>query len=78
MTPSAFSALWYRVAPLQAAVEPRALRIERQVERAKHVWRIVSHADAGRALRLNAAAYAFAGRLDGNAHGRQIWDSCSA
>lgn len=63
---------WYRVAGLKPRLSPH-LRLRRQRLRGE-TWYLLSDPVLGRAVRLNAAAYAIAGRLDGQRTVQQVWD----
>ena len=56
------SGSWYRVAPLKPSLAA-GVRIVRQPVR-DQVWHVLVEPGSGRQLRLNPAAYAFAGRCD--------------
>ncbi|MCC2633019.1 MAG: hypothetical protein K0S48_905 [Ramlibacter sp.] len=71
MTQSLVSSSWYRVAPLKPNLVG-GLRIVRQQVR-DQVWRLLVEPGTGRQLRLNPAAYAFAGRCDGRTTVEDIW-----
>ena len=62
---------WYRVADLRARLDLRVACV-RQVVRGQ-VWHVLTEPGSGRQVRLNAPAYAFAGRCDGAACVDQIW-----
>lgn len=63
---------WYRVASLKPRLSPQ-LRLQRQRLRGE-IWYVLSDPGLGRSVRLNAGAYALAGRLDGSHTVQQIWD----
>lgn len=63
---------WYRVASLTPRLSPQ-LRLQRQRLRGE-TWYLLSDPGLGRSVRLNAGAYAIAGRLDGIHTVQQIWD----
>lgn len=71
MTQPLVSASWYRVATLKPALVP-GLRIVRQRVR-DQLWHVLVEPGSGRQLRLNPAAYAFAGRCDGRASVEELW-----
>ena len=62
---------WYRVADLRARMDTR-VACARQLVRGQ-VWQVLTEPNSGRQVRLNAPAYAFAGRCDGTASVEQIW-----
>jgi len=70
-----FSSRWYRVAGLKPTLSPRLL-IRRQRVRGE-TWYVLADPVRGRSLRLNAAAYGMAARLDGERTVQQLWDSLS-
>lgn len=65
------SGSWYRVAPLKPSLVA-GLKIVRHEVR-DQVWHILVEPGSGRQLRLNPAAYAFAGRCNGNATVESLW-----
>lgn len=71
MSQSLVSSSWYRVAPLKPSLVG-GLRIVRQQVR-DQIWRLLVEPGTGRQLRLNPAAYAFAGRCDGRTTVEEIW-----
>jgi len=71
MTQSLVSSSWYRVAPLKPSLVG-GLRIVRQQVR-DQVWRLLVEPATGRQMRLNPAAYSFAGRCDGRTTVEDIW-----
>src|SRR5436853_639151 len=76
MSTSVFSSMWYRVEPLKPRLTA-AVQVERQVSR-RTVWYVLFDPQTGRALRLNAAAYALAARLDGTRTVAEVWNALSA
>lgn len=70
---SLFSPRWYRVAGLRPALSQR-LQVRRQRVRGE-TWYVLADPVRGRSLRLNAAAYGMAARLDGQRTVQQLWDS---
>ena len=71
MTQPMVSGSWYRVAALKPSLVAD-LRIVRHTVR-DQVWHVLVEPGAGRQIRLNPAAYAFAGRCDGRASVEQLW-----
>lgn len=71
MTQPLVSGSWYRVAALRPGLVA-GLRIVRQRVR-DQVWHVLVEPSSGRQLRLNPAAYAFAGRCDGRATVDELW-----
>jgi putative peptide zinc metalloprotease protein len=67
------SGSWYRVAPLKPSL-PGGLKIVRQRVR-DQLWHLLVEPGSGRQLRLNPAAYAFAGRCDGRTSVEDLWQS---
>jgi putative peptide zinc metalloprotease protein len=67
------SGSWYRVAPLRPSLVA-GLKIVRQRVR-DQLWHVLVEPGSGRQLRLNPAAYAFAGRCDGRASVEQLWQA---
>ena len=65
------SGSWYRAAPLRPNLVG-GLKIVRQQVR-DQVWQLLVEPGSGRQLRLNPAAYAFAGRCDGRTTVEEIW-----
>ena len=65
------SGSWYRVAPLKPSLVA-GLKIVRHEVR-DQVWHILVEPGSGRQLRLNPAAYAFAGRCNGDATVESLW-----
>lgn len=63
---------WYRVASLKPRLSTQ-LGLQRQRVRGE-TWYVLSDPVVGRSVRLNAAAYAIAGRLDGQRTVQQVWD----
>lgn len=72
MTQPLVSASWYRVAPLKPSLVP-GLRIVRQQVR-DQVWHVLVEPGSGRQMRLNPAAWSFAGRCDGRLTVAEIWE----
>ncbi len=68
-----FSQHWHRVADIKPRLTP-GFRLRRQRVRGER-WYLLDDADSGRSVRLNAAGYAFAGRLDGARTTQQLWDA---
>ena len=66
------SARWYRVASLKPRLTAQ-LRLRRQRVRGQ-TWYLLRERGGGRSVRLNAAAYAMAGRFDGEHTVQQLWD----
>lgn len=71
MTQPLVSDSWYRVAPLKPALVG-GLRVVRQRVR-DQLWHVLVEPGSGRQLRLNPAAYAFAGRCDGRSSVEALW-----
>ena len=71
MTQPLVSGSWYRVAPLKPSLVAD-LRIIRHKVR-DQVWHVLVEPGSGRQLRLNPAAFAFAGRCDGHATVEKLW-----
>ncbi|MBL8378490.1 MAG: PqqD family peptide modification chaperone [Burkholderiales bacterium] len=65
------SSAWYRVANLRPRLDAR-VGVARQVVRGQ-VWQVLSDPTTGRQVRLNPAAWAFAGRCDGKHSVDEIW-----
>jgi putative peptide zinc metalloprotease protein len=76
MTQPLVSASWYRVAPLRPSLVA-GVRIVRQQVR-DQVWHLLVEPGSGRQLRLNPAAYEFAGRCDGRTSVADLWQSLLA
>ena len=70
------SARWYRVADLKPRLSP-LLRLRRQRVRGQ-TWLLLSQRAGGRSVRLNGAAWAIAGRLDGQRSLQSVWDQMLA
>jgi putative peptide zinc metalloprotease protein len=73
MAESLFSSLWYRVADQH----PR-LRADVRVQRQRYrdqLWYLLVSATDGRQVRVNAQAYQFIGRCDGQRSVQQVWDA---
>ncbi len=68
-----YSPRWYRVAGLKPRLAA-GLRIYRQRLRGE-IWMLLADPASGRSVRLNTAAYALAGRLDGRCTLQQAWDA---
>lgn len=67
-----FSPRWYRVADLKPRLSP-LVRLRRQ--RVRHeTWYLLMDRSSSRSVRLNAAAYAIAGRFDGNHSVQHLWN----
>ena len=66
------SARWYRVAGLRPRLSTQ-LQLRRQCVRGD-TWYLLADPQRGRSVRLNAAAYAIAGRLDGRRTVQQLWE----
>ena len=66
------SARWYRVAGLKPRLSAQ-LELRRQRVRGEN-WYVLADPLRGRSVRLNAEAYAIAGRLDGRRTVQQLWD----
>ena len=63
---------WYRVAALKPRLLPQ-IKLSRQRVRGE-TWYLLSDPVLGRSVRLNAAAYAMAARLDGQRTVQQLWE----
>ncbi|MDB5941509.1 MAG: hypothetical protein JWQ13_1075, partial [Ramlibacter sp.] len=72
MAEALVSGSWYRVAPLKPSLV-NGLKIVRHEVR-DQVWHILVEPGSGRQLRLNPAAYAFAGRCNGQATVGELWN----
>ena len=70
--PTIFSQRWYRVAALKPRVSLQ-VQVRRQRVRGTN-WYLLALRGGGRAVRLNAAAYAIAARLDGSMSVQEVWD----
>ena len=68
-----YSPRWYRVAGLRPRLSPE-LQLRRQRLR-DETWMLLADPASGRSVRLNAAAYALVGRLDGRCNLQQAWDA---
>ncbi|RYZ05561.1 MAG: PqqD family peptide modification chaperone, partial [Comamonadaceae bacterium] len=66
------SASWHRVASLRPGLVP-GLRVVRQQVR-EQVWHVLVEPGTGRQVRLNPAAYALAGRFDGQVTVADLWE----
>jgi putative peptide zinc metalloprotease protein len=64
---------WYRVASLKPRLIAH-LQLRRQAVRGQ-TWYLLHERGGSRSVRLNAAAYAMAGRLDGQHTVQQLWDA---
>lgn len=73
---SLYSPRWHRVAGLRPQLTPQ-LRVRRQQVRGERWW-VLMPAQGGRSVRLNATAWALAGRLDGQRSVQQLWDGLLA
>jgi putative peptide zinc metalloprotease protein len=71
MAQALVSGSWYRVAPLKPSLVA-GLKIVRHAVR-DQVWHVLVEPGSGRQLRLNPAAYAFAGRCNGSATVADLW-----
>jgi putative peptide zinc metalloprotease protein len=67
-----YSPRWYRLAGLSPRLSPQ-VRVRRQCLRGER-WVLLADPISGRSVRLNAAAYAIAGRLDGRHSMQALWD----
>lgn len=76
MTQPLVSGSWYRVAPLRPSLVG-GLKVVRQRVR-DQLWHVLVEPGSGRQLRLNPAAYAFAGRCDGRATVENLWQGLLA
>lgn len=65
------SAQWFRVAGLYPRLDPAAA-VDRVVVRGE-VWQVLSRHDGRAPVRLNAAAWALIGRLDGSSSIDKVW-----
>lgn len=65
------STSWHRVAPLKPSLVADLKIIRHRVR--DQLWHVLVEPGAGRQLRLNPAAYAFAGRCDGLATVEELW-----
>ena len=63
---------WHRVSGLKPQLSPQ-LRLHRQRVRGE-TWYLLANPASGRSVRLNMAAYALAGRFDGQRTVQQLWD----
>ncbi len=73
MTQSLFSTNWYRVTKLKPKLR-EAVTVRRQHWRGQ-LWYLLSDETSGRQHRINAVAYQFIGRCDGNLTVQQVWDA---
>lgn len=71
MSAQVFSAQWWRVAPLRPRLAPQ-VRVRRQLTRGER-WMVLADELTGRSVRLNPAAYAVAGRMNGRHSMEQLW-----
>jgi len=76
MSGSVFSSQWYRVAGLHPRLRAQ-VRVTRQIYR-NEVWHVLADPVSGRFHRMNAAAYAFIGRCDGQHTADQISEALLA
>lgn len=72
MAQTLVSGSWYRVAPLKPNLVA-GLKIVRHEVR-DQIWHVLVEPGSGRQLRLNPAAYAFAGRCNGRATVTRLWE----
>jgi putative peptide zinc metalloprotease protein len=63
---------WYRVADLRPRLST-GVAIARQASRSR-LWHVLTDPASGRQMRLNQAAYGFAGHCDGSLTVGEIWD----
>ena len=73
MAESLFSSLWYRVADQHPYLRAD-VRVQRQHYR-DQLWYLLVSATDGRQIRINAQAYQFVGRCDGQHSVQQVWDA---
>ncbi|MCZ6831910.1 MAG: hypothetical protein O7F73_20430 [Gammaproteobacteria bacterium] len=73
MTPSPYSALWYRVAQLKPRLRSHAV-VERRHYRGQ-LWYVLQDQSSTRHFRFNPAAWYLIGRMDGHSTLQEIWDS---
>lgn len=73
MRESLFSPLWYRVAEKHPHLSPE-VRVLRQRVREER-WYLLVNPTNGRQFRVNAEAWAFIGRCDGNLTVEQVWNT---
>lgn len=71
MADALVSSSWYRVAPLTPRLAAGLKIVRHQVR--DQVWHVLVEPGSGRQLRLNPAAYAFAGRCNGAATVTGLW-----
>ena len=71
-----YSPRWHRVAHLKPRLTAQ-LQLRRQRLRGQ-TWYLLGERAGGRSVRLNAAAYAIAGRFDGERTVQQLWDALLA
>ncbi len=72
MAQTLVSGSWYRVAPLKPSLVAGLKIVRHQVR--DQVWHILVEPGSGRQLRLNPAAYAFAGRCNGHTTVTRLWE----
>ena len=72
MSASLFSDRWYRVVDLHPRLRAN-VRVDRQIVR-DELWYLLSAGASLRTRRLNAAAWSFIGRCDGQRSVQEIWD----
>jgi len=72
MSDDLFSPQWYRVADLHPRLR-KHVRIHRQVHRGR-IWYVIEDQASGRNHRLDPKAYAFVGRLNGEASVDELWN----
>jgi putative peptide zinc metalloprotease protein len=73
MTTSLYSPQWYRVAGLCPRLRAQ-VRVQRQQWRGQR-WYVLSDTATGRQHRINAAAYQFIGRCDGQHSVQAVWQA---
>ena len=66
------STRWHRVSGLKPQLSP-SVRVQRQPVRGE-TWYLLNNPASGRSVRLNLAAYALAGRFDGQRTVQQLWE----
>ena len=71
MTAALFSAEWYRVARLRLRLRPQ-VKVQRQHWRDQR-WYLLSDGATGRQHRIDAAAWRFVGRCDGERTVHEVW-----
>ncbi len=72
MNESLTSTQWFRVAALRPQLDAQA-RVQRVTYR-RAVWHVLQRGDGGRSYRLNAAAYAFVARCNGQLSLQRLWE----